>query len=121
LSNVRNAMWKVFGVEKLPPLRSNASAADVIKWKQSEPVVDTFTSLFEKNSDDVFWITAIARAAFTETAVPNLTNAHCAFTLAVCDILLNPQSKGTICTEKRIKRRMARYIVSYQNVSLIID
>ena len=66
LSNVRNAMWKVFGVEKLPPLRSNASAADVIKWKQSQPVIDTFNSLFEKNSDDVFWITAIARAAFTE-------------------------------------------------------
>jgi len=113
LFNMRNAMWKVFSVEKLPLLRSNASAMNVIKWKQSEPVVDTFISLFKKNSDNVFWITVIARAAFTKTAVPNLTNTHCAFTLMVCNILLNPQSKETICTEKHIKWRMAWYIVSY--------
>jgi len=114
LSSVRNAMWRVFGAERLPPLRSNASAADVIQWKQSQPVIAAFDSLFQQNAEGVFWITAIARAAFSETAVPNITSTHCAFTLAVCDILLNPQSKGTVCTEKRIKRRMARYIVSYQ-------
>ncbi|CAG8842408.1 14147_t:CDS:2, partial [Racocetra persica] len=36
----------------------------------------------------------IARAAFTEAAVPVLTNEHYAFTLAVYDIFLNPRSKS---------------------------
>lgn len=114
LSNVRNAIWKIFGVERLPVLRANSSAADIISWKQAKETIDCFDALFEKNSDGIFWVKAIARTAFTDAAVPNLTTTHYAFTLVVCDIFLNPNSKGIICTEKRMKRRMARYTVSFQ-------
>src|SRR5947209_19334695 len=112
LASVRSAVWKTFGTSKLPPLNTSASAQDIIAWKQSSETIACFDCLFEKNADDVFWVTIIARATFTEAAVPNLTSCHCAFTLAVCDILLNPASKSTTCTEKRMKRRMDRYIVS---------
>src|SRR6185369_1483890 len=114
LSAVRNAIWKTFGAERLPVLRANSSTSDIIAWKQSTETIACFDALFEKNVEGYFWVTAIARTAFSDAAVPMLTNAHCAFTLAVCDIFLNPASKGIVCTEKRMKRRMTRYIVSFR-------
>ncbi|RIB14637.1 hypothetical protein C2G38_2194478 [Gigaspora rosea] len=39
-----------------------------------------------------------------------MTPEHCAFTLAVCDIILNPKSKYIKCTEKLMKRRLKRYL-----------
>src|SRR5256885_8940849 len=50
-----------------------------------------FDALFEKNNDNVYWISVIARTAFNEATVPNLTHAHCAFTMAVCDIFLRSE------------------------------
>src|SRR4051812_33053851 len=112
LANVRAAIWRVFGANELPLLRSNAALTDIVAWKQSKQTAACFDRLFQKNTDGIFWVMVIARAAFTEAAVPNLTTAHHAFTLAVCDIFLNPASKGIICGEKRMKRRMDAYIVS---------
>ena len=113
LASVRSAIWHVFGAEKLPLLRSNALLADIVLWKNSAQVSACFGALFEKNNDDVYWVMVIARTAFNEATVPNLTHAHCAFTMAVCDIFLNPASKAIVCTEKRMKRRMECYIVSH--------
>ncbi|RIB10330.1 hypothetical protein C2G38_2206437 [Gigaspora rosea] len=58
--NVRHAIWRIFGSEKLPSLNSNASAPEI--W--------------------VYWIDMIARSAFSTAAVPTMTPEHCAFTLA---------------------------------------
>ena len=112
LASIRSAIWKTFGAERLPVLPSNSSAAGIIAWKQASETIACFDALFERNNDGLYWIAVIARAAFNEATVPTLTHTHCAFTLAVCDILLNPASKAIVCTEKRMKRRMERYIVS---------
>ncbi|CAG8650266.1 5437_t:CDS:2, partial [Paraglomus occultum] len=85
LQNVRLAIWSVFGCERLPHLRSNASAEDIV------------------------------RTAFTMAAAPTLTNHHCAFTLAVCNIILNPQSKNIVCSKSRIKHRMVHYLNDFDN------
>ena len=104
MANVRSATWRVFGSEKLPPLQSNALLSDIIAWKQAQKTIACFNALFERNDDDHYWITVIAQTAFNEVMVPTLSHAHCAFALAVCDILLNPVFKEIICTEKRMKR-----------------
>jgi len=114
LASIRSAIWRVFSAEKLPLLRSNALLADIVLWKNLAQVSACFGALFEKNNDDVYWVMVIARTAFNEATVPNLTHAHCAFTMAVCDIFLNPASKAIVCTEKRMKRRMECYIVSHR-------
>ena len=114
LASVRATIWKTFGVERLPVLPSNPSVADIIAWKQAPETIACFDALFEKNNDNVYWISVIARVAFNEATVPNLSYTHCAFTMAVCDIFLNPAFKAIVCTEKRMKRRMACYIVSYR-------
>jgi hypothetical protein len=112
LQSVRAAMWRVFGSERLPTLRSNTDAATIVAWKSTKQVNDCFCLLYELNHEGVFWVSIIARVAFTEVAAPTLSHEHCAFTLAVCDIFLNPRSKGIICTEKRMKYRIERYLVN---------
>src|SRR5260363_302447 len=118
--NVHSSIWKVFGCEKLPPLNNNATATEIVKWKENQQVAQCFHALFEYNDNGVLWITIIARSAFSMAAVPILTNHHCAFTLAVCDIMLNPRSRTIVCTEKRMKHRMEQYLVSICNISFII-
>ncbi|CAG8797404.1 6195_t:CDS:2, partial [Gigaspora rosea] len=54
-------------------------------------------------------------SAFSTVAVPTLTNHHCAFTLAVCNILLKPQSKSVLCKDKLIKHRMSQYLNDFDN------
>jgi hypothetical protein len=104
-------MWRVFGVERLPQIKRFATAADIVEWKKNINVINCFSSLFEINNDGLYWVMAIARSAFSESAVPTLSHAHCAFTLAVCDIYLNPRSVGIVCDEKQMKLRMDKYIV----------
>ena len=120
LQSVRSAMWKTFGAEQLPSLKSNAKAPAIVKWKENPKIGDCHRLLFEKNSDDVFWITAITRAAFSEVAVPTLTSEHCAFALAVCDIFLNPRSKSITCDEKNMRRHIKKYLVNICQFSFFL-
>ncbi|CAG8837471.1 32249_t:CDS:1, partial [Gigaspora margarita] len=83
------------------------STAEIIRWKESPQVDNCYRALFEKNSERVFWVSIIARTVFSIVAIPTLTNYHCAFTLAVCDILLNPQSKTVLCKDKLMKHQMS--------------
>ncbi|CAG8855429.1 5178_t:CDS:2, partial [Gigaspora margarita] len=105
----------VFGVEKLPLLKSNAGASEIVKWKQSDGVAECFRSLFVQNKSGVYWIDLITRNAFSMAAVPTLTHNHYAFTLAVCNIILNPRSRSVKCTEKRMKCRMEKFLNNYNS------
>ncbi|CAG8831571.1 22904_t:CDS:2, partial [Gigaspora rosea] len=53
--------------------------------------------------------------AFSMVAVPTLTHDHCAFTLAMCDIILNPRSRSVKCTEKYIKRCVEKFLNDYNS------
>src|SRR5260363_133664 len=64
LQSVRSAMWKVFGSEWLPSLKSNTKASIIVKWKENPKIGECHRLLFETNSENVFWISAIARATF---------------------------------------------------------
>ena len=107
--NVCSSIWKVF-VTKSCLLKCNA-AANIVSWKESPQVKRYFCALFEQNNEGVLWISLIARIAFSTVAVPVMADYYCAFTLAVCNILLNLWSQN-ICTKKYMKRRMEQYLVS---------
>ncbi|CAG8640446.1 1827_t:CDS:2, partial [Dentiscutata heterogama] len=77
-----NAIWRIFGTEKLPPLKCNASASEIVRWKRSNEVADCFCSLFQQNESGVYWIDMITRSAFSMAVVSDLAPEHCAFTLA---------------------------------------
>ncbi|CAG8741155.1 2923_t:CDS:2, partial [Ambispora leptoticha] len=106
----------------------NAAAEEIMKWKRSDQVAACFRSLFQQNDDGVYWVAVIARTAFSTIAVPDLSNEHCAFTLAVCDILLNPRSRKIVCIVNSMKRHMAKYLddfneggPSYESAEALMD
>lgn len=111
LASVRQALFSVFGSEKLPRLGSQADHRKISKWKQNPKVKACHKLLFELNPDGNFWVSEIARVAFPETSVPTMNNHYLSFTLSVCDIFLNPKSKGVVCTEKEMKKRLEFYQV----------
>src|SRR3954468_4542497 len=96
LANVRHAMFSVFGSEKLPKLPSSSESRKIMKWKQNPKVRECHNLLFEVNEAGNYWVSEIASEAFPATSLPEMTNYHLSFTLSVCDIFLNPKSKGII-------------------------
>ena len=80
---------------------------------------DCYCMLYEQDNKDIFWVTIIKRTVFITAVASTLTNHYCAFTLAVCDIILNSQSKNIIYSKSRIKHRMVRYLVSIWNISIV--
>ncbi|RIB23775.1 hypothetical protein C2G38_2288244 [Gigaspora rosea] len=94
---------------------SNAGASEIVRWKQSVEVADCFRSLFVQNESGTYWIDLTARNAFSMAAVPTLIHDHCAFTLAMCDIILNPQLQSVRCTQKHMKRRVEKFLNDYNS------
>ena len=88
----------------------------IINWKKTLKVEKCYKLLFEQNDDGDYWSSLIACEVFTINSAKVLTNHHLAFTLAVCDIILNPMSKGTQCTEKEMKKWIEYYLVCFNNV-----
>jgi hypothetical protein len=111
LASVRQAMFSVFGSEKLPRLGSQAENQKITKWKQNPKVKACHKLLFETNAAGNYCVAEIACVAFPETSVPTMTNYHLSFTLSVCDIFLNSKSKGIICKESEMKKRLEFYQV----------
>src|SRR6185312_1090036 len=81
------------------------------KMEKNPKIAECYRLLFETNSENVFWISAIAKTIFSEVAVPTLTSEHCTFALVVCDIFLNPKSKSIICDKKNMKLHIEKYLV----------
>ena len=69
LASVRSAIWRVFGAEKLPLLRSNALLADIVLWKNSAQVSTCFGALFEKK-----YFAATVETVGTEPSEKSLIN-----------------------------------------------
>ncbi|CAG8773615.1 10871_t:CDS:2, partial [Ambispora leptoticha] len=76
-----------------------------------------YHALFEQNEDGVFWVSVIARTAFSTIAIPTIMSEYCAFTLAVCDILLNPCSQNILCKESRMRYRINQYLSNFKSSS----
>lgn len=111
LSNIWQAIFRVFGAQQLPKLPRHADSKSIAKWKKEEKVIKCHEMLFQRNDDGLLWSAVITREAFNETTQANISNYHLAFTLSVCDIILDPKSRGIICNERAMTKHMDHYLV----------
>ena len=116
LANIKQAIFSVYENEQLPKLATNTTTKAITIWKKNLKVKQCHRLLFELNDNGDYWSFLIAREAFIVNSAEVLTNHHLAFTLAVCDIILNSISKGTQCTEKEMKKRIEYYLVCFNNI-----
>jgi hypothetical protein len=94
--------------ERLDYIDNNASAAKIVEWKSSEKTKGAYKALFSEGE----LLDTIGRAVFKQYRDKDLPTAHCAYIIAICDILLNPKSPGIKCNDKSVVKRVDALLVN---------
>ena len=94
--------------ERLDHIDNNASAAKIVEWKSSEKTKAAYKALFSESE----LLEKIGRAVFKEYKNKELPTTHCAYIIAICDILLNPKSPGIKCNDKSVVKRVDALLVN---------
>jgi hypothetical protein len=101
-------MFAVFGEQQLERVDNNTSSVKIAEWKQDPKTQAAYQALFTNHD----LLTKIGYAVFKQYKNKELPTMHCAFVLAICDILLNPKSSGIKCNDKSVTRRINAFLVS---------
>lgn len=99
-------MFKGFN-NRLNYIDNNASAAKIAEWKSSRKTQDAYDELYSNDKLLEF----IGDYVFKQYKGKELPTMHCAFILAICDILLNPKSPGIKCNDKSVAKRVNAFLV----------
>jgi hypothetical protein len=107
VSAVRTAITKTFGLQLLQSSRRRNSK-DILEWKNSKSVGDSYTSLY---NDEGISIENIAINAFpsSDKANEDEFNNMYVYTASVCDIILNPRYPSLEISRKALELRFKRF------------
>jgi len=100
-------MFATFGEERLEYVDSTTTSLKLAEWKTSEKTQNAYLELFHNHE----LLTKIGYTAFKQYKESELPTLHCAYILAICDILLNPKSSGIKCNDKSVVRRVNAFLV----------
>jgi len=111
-SKIKEAIFYVFREEKLPPIRMNASHTEINNWKKSSEVKRCYNNLnISTDGDSATYIMKIAEKVFTD--LKKTTDTQLAYTMCVCDCLLNPENESIQITESMIEDKLKDFLVSF--------
>src|SRR3954452_18746374 len=101
-AQVRSAIFRLFRLPILMSTNRKKNAKEVLAWKNSDEVYDSYVKLFD---DDM--IDDVAKQAFPSFANSNADDEMfyeiCIYTAAVCDIILNPNYPDVECSKKPLE------------------
>ena len=100
-------MFAAFGEERLDFVDGTTTSVRLAEWKTSEKTQNAYHELFQNHE----LLTKIGYAVFKQYKETELPTMHCAYILAICDILLNPKSSGIKCNDKSVVRRVNAFLV----------
>jgi hypothetical protein len=107
-ANIQSAIFSIFGEERLEKIDNNTSSRHIVEWKSSEKTRKAYDELF--NNDKL--LAKIGYQVFKQYRDKPLPPMHCAFILAISDILLNPLNSGIKCKDKSVARRVHTFMVN---------
>lgn len=115
-SKAKEAMFTVFGENVLPPIKNNSTPSEISDWKKNERVAECYKNLFNPVNENSrqLTISRIVEKVFPQEEMP--PNVQTAYVIAVCTTMLNPRYEKIIVTEKIIKSKMERFLVSLFNI-----
>jgi hypothetical protein len=117
-SKTREAIFSTFGESRLSPIKSNASASEITRWKKGEEVKKCYNSLFEKISDKPgapLMLTQIIRKVLKK----DYSNVEMAYAIATCTTVLNPKYGKLLLSGKMMKRKIVHYLVIFCDIDLL--
>src|SRR3989337_852028 len=100
-------MFATFGEQHLDYVDGTTASTKIVEWKTSEKTQAAYHELFQNHE----LLTKIGFAVFKQYKETELPTMHCAYVLAICDILLNPKSSGIKCNDKSVVRRVNAFLV----------
>lgn len=112
-SAVKNAIFRVFGMNNLPPINRQKNSKEISDWKASNEVAQCYTKLFQIGPDGISNINHIARIAYPSMREKSLSVDYCAYIAGVCDIILNPQHHSIEISKSALQRRICKFKVSF--------
>ena len=108
-AQVRSAIFRFFRLPILTSTNRKKNAKEVLSWKKSDEVYNSYVKLFD---DDV--IDDIMKQAFpsfaNSDANDDLYYELCVYTATVCNIILNPKYPDVEC-KKPLELRLQRFKV----------
>ncbi|RHZ89044.1 hypothetical protein Glove_19g151 [Diversispora epigaea] len=95
-TKVKASIFKIF--DKLPPINSNATAAEITAWKRSPIVLECYKKLFTEieNTSEKYIVRIIKNAWPKKEFIPD---SHTAWCVSIAEILLNPNNEYIQITE----------------------
>lgn len=103
-------MFDVFGDSWLSHINTTASPEDIDTFKRSYKTKKAFKCLFENDDDgNLPYIQAIKDKAWGKRKTT--TEKDTAFTLAVCEVVLNPNHSKISISDSALRKRFDVYLV----------
>src|ERR1051325_7908278 len=100
-------MFAVFGEERLEYVDSITISVKLAEWKISKKIQNAYLKLFHNHE----LLTKIGYTAFKQYKELEFPTMHCAYILAICDILLNLKSSEIKYNDKSIIRCVNAFLV----------
>src|ERR1041385_7826905 len=104
-------MFSAFGEDRLERVDNTTSPAKLAEWKTSERTKKAYKDLFANHD----LLSRIGHNVFKSYKEKELPTMHCAYILAICDIVLNPRSSGIKCNDRSVVRRVNAFLVNIRN------
>ena len=109
VSAVWNTITRTFGLRLLTGNRRRNSK-DILEWKNSKEVGNSFNSLYNDGGISIENITNNAFPSLSEANDDEFNNMY-AYTASVCDIILNPKYPSLEVSRKALELRIKRFKV----------
>lgn len=116
VSSVRGAISRTFGLQ-LTAANRRRNSRDVLDWKKSEDVKDSYNQLFTENGAVIEDITNMAFPSSNTLSEAEYNDLYI-YTAAVCDILLNPDNPTIEVSRKSLETRMQIFRVFFDKIQI---
>ncbi|RHZ85926.1 hypothetical protein Glove_58g8 [Diversispora epigaea] len=108
-TKVKASIFKIF--DKLPPINSNVTAAEITAWKKSPIVLECYKKLFTEieNTSEKYIVRIIKNVWPKKEFIPD---SHTAWCVSIAEILLNPNNEYIQITEDVVQPFVEKNLVS---------
>lgn len=112
-AQVQSAIFRLFRLPILTSTNRKKNVKEVLAWKKSEEVQNSYNKLFDDNVIDNIVKQAFSSFADSDANDNELYYDICVYTAAVCDIILNPIHPDVECSKKPLELRFRRFKVFF--------
>ena len=115
-SRIRDAMFSVFGENRLDPINTASTAFEISAWKRSPKTAKCYRLLFQpiKGDEKHSYISRILEKLWPKS---DCLQEHVAFAITVCSCFLDPDNNSIQINEYATKTSLLENKVSLRNTS----